>query len=267
MIDMQVNETKCKSTLSKSKLKDSDYSINPYRGCENNCVYCYAPYIVREQREWGTFVDAKTNAAEVLAEELKAVSSGNILLSSVTDPYQDSEKKFKITRAVLGKLNKKLRTAIQTKSVLVLRDIDLIKKNACEVGMTITTLDEEHARKFEPGASKPIERLDALSYLKVSGVKTFIFFGPFLPFISDIDLEKTISRFALSRADMIHVDKLNIKGDEHWAKMKAFLDENYPGMAEKWQAALSPGSDYYAIIKQTLIALFKKYDVKFEFRF
>jgi DNA repair photolyase len=264
---MQVNETKCKTALSKSKLRDSDYSINPYRGCENNCIYCYAPYIVREQREWGTFVDAKTNAAEVLKEELKAVSSGNILISSVTDPYQDSEKKFKITRGILDRLTKKFKTSIQTKSILVMRDIDLIKRAGVEVGMTITTLDEEHAKKFEPGASKPNERLDVLNYMKASGIRTFIFFGPFLPFISDIDLEKTISRFALSRADMVHVDKLNIKSDEHWAKMKAFLDENYPGMAEKWQAALSPDNDYYANVKQTLTALFKKYDVKFEFRF
>jgi DNA repair photolyase len=264
---MQVNETKCKTVLSKSKLKDSDYSINPYRGCENNCVYCYAPYIVREQREWGTFVDAKTNAAEVLSEELKAVSSGNILMSSVTDPYQDSEKKFKITRSVLEKLNKKLRTSIQTKSILVMRDIDLIKRAGVEVGMTITTLNEEHAKKFESGASKPNERLDVLNYMKASGIKTFIFFGPFLPFISDIDLEKTVSRFALSRADKIHVDRLNIKCPEHWNKIKAFLEANYPGMAEKWEKVLFSDSDYYSGIKQTLTELFKKYDVNFEFSF
>lgn len=263
---MQVKKVECKSALSKSKLKDSDYSINPYRGCSHGCVYCYAPYITHEQREWGKFLDVKANAADVLEPELRAAGSGNILLSSVTDPYQDAEKDYKVTRRILEKLTEKFKTAIQTKSTLVMRDIDLIKRNKIEVGMTITTLDEGHAAKFEPGASRPNERLDVLNYMKASGVKTFIFFGPFLPFISDIDLEKTVKRFALARADMVHVDKLNIKGEEHWKKLKAFLDENYPGMAERWQEALSSG-EYYANIKQALTDLFKKYDLKFDIRF
>jgi DNA repair photolyase len=83
---MEVKEILCKSLLSKSGLWDSKYSINPYRGCSHGCAYCYAPCILREKRKWGNFVDAKVNALEVLEKELGKISSGSVLLSSVTDP-------------------------------------------------------------------------------------------------------------------------------------------------------------------------------------
>lgn len=67
---MEVKEVKCKTIMSKSGLHDSDFSINPYRGCQNNCVYCYAPFVIREKRPWGIFLEVKTNAADVLSKEI-----------------------------------------------------------------------------------------------------------------------------------------------------------------------------------------------------
>jgi DNA repair photolyase len=110
-----------------------------------------------------------------------------------------------------------------------------------------------------------MERLNVLSYLKVSGVKTYVFFGPMLPFISDIDLERTISRFASARVDKVMVDRLNVKGPNHWNKLKAFLDKNYPDLADKWKDVLFTENDYYEKLKQNLTELFKKYGLKYEF--
>jgi DNA repair photolyase len=261
---MQVKEVKCKTLMSKSG-GGYDFTINPYKGCSHGCAYCYAPFFLRENREWGSFVDVKTNAVEVLEKEMLANQKGSILISIVTDPYQAIEKDCKNTRKILEKLNKNYHVSILTKSDLVLRDIDLFRRLGCEVGMTITTLDETHAKNFEPNATQPMKRLDVLSYLKVSGLKTYIFFGPLLPFISDIDLERTVSRLAAARPNKIMVDRLNVKGTNHWKSMKAFLDKNYPGMADKWKDVLYNQSDYYDKLKQTLIELFNRYGVKYEF--
>jgi DNA repair photolyase len=261
---MEIKEKKCKTIMSKSGLHDSDFSINPYRGCEHNCIYCYAPYVIREKRPWGTFLEVKTNAADVLSKEILKNKSGNILISSVTDPYQSLEKKYKITREILQKLNKNFFVSILTKSNLVLRDLDLFRKLNCEVGMTITTLDESVSKIFEPNSSPPEERLDALSYIKVSGIKTYIFFGPLLPFMSDVDLEKTISRFSMAKPDKIYVDKLNIKRKVHWEKIKSVVAVNYPDMVDMWEKVLFSENDYYEKLKQRIVELFQKYDLKYE---
>ncbi len=263
---MLVKEIKCRTILSKSGLYDIDYSINPYKGCEHSCLYCYAPFIIREKRKWGNFVDVKINAPEVLTKEMRKKKKGNILISSVTDPYQPLEKKYKITRRILEKLkDTKHFVSVLTKSSLVLRDLDLFKKMKCEIGLTITTLDEDTVKIFEPNSSSPEERLETLSYLKISGIKTYIFFGPLLPFISDLNLEKTISRFSLVRPDYILIDKLNIKSQEHWEKIKNVLEMNYPNLVKKWKKVLFSKNDYYDKLKQRIIEIIQNYDIKYEF--
>jgi DNA repair photolyase len=260
---MEIKKVLCKSVLSKSGLKDSKYSINPYRGCSNSCIYCYAPYVLREGRKWGSFVDVKTNAPEILEKEIRKNNSGNVLISSVTDPYQPLERKYEITRKILEKLkNTKLFVSILTKSSLVLRDIDLLKQMNCEVGMTITTLNDNIRKLFEPNASSVERRLNALKKLKEEGIKTYIFFGPMLPFISDKDLEKTLKVLSELKPDKIYFDKLNVKNPFHWKKIKSFLEENYAGLANKWETAVS--NDYYEKLKQRIIEISKNYDIKYE---
>jgi DNA repair photolyase len=261
---MEVKEIECKTIMSKSK-GGYDFTINPYKGCSHGCAYCYAPYFLREKRVWGSFVEAKVNAPEVLEREMKKNPKGSILMSIVTDPYQPAERDLKLTRRILEKLNKNYKISILTKSDLVLRDIDQFRRLGCEVGMTITTLDSKYASVIEPNATPPMKRLDVLSYLKVSGLKTFIFFGPMLPYISDIDLERTVSRFASSRVDRVMVDRLNAKGYHHWNSIKAFLSKNYPDMIDRWKHVLYSKNDYYEELRQRLIELFKSYGVKYEF--
>ena len=92
---MKIREVKCKSALSSSSLPGLDYSLNPYRGCQHNCAYCYVPNVLRIQRkEWGSFVEVKTNIPVVLSKELKKKKPGVVGLSTVTDPYQPIEKKY-----------------------------------------------------------------------------------------------------------------------------------------------------------------------------
>lgn len=261
---METKEVKCKSVMSKSGLHDSDFSINPYRGCSHNCAYCYAPYVLREKRQWGTFIEVKTNAADVLSKEILSNKKGNILISSVTDPYQPIEAKYKITRSILEKLNKNFFISILTKSTLVLRDIDLFRELNCEVGLTITTLDEEFANVFEPNSSSPCKRLEALKTLKESGIRTYLFFGPLLPFVSDIDLEDTLRKFLDAKPDKIYIDRLNIKRGDHWKKIKNVLEKNCPDLIGKWEKVLFSKNDYYEDLKQR-IKKFENFGVKFEF--
>jgi len=205
------------------------------------------------------------NAPEALEKDLKRNKSGTIFISSVTDPYNPLEKKYELTRRILEKLkDTKFFISIQTKSDLVLRDIDLLKQMDCEVGMTITTFDENARKIFEPNASSSKERLKALKILKDNGIKTYIFFGPVLPLISDKNLEETIKKFASVRPDYIYVDRLNIKRSLHWRKIRKILEKNYPELFEKWERILFSENDYYEKIKKRVIELCKKYNLKYE---
>ena len=260
---MEIKNVLCKSVLSRSGLKDSKFSINPYRGCSHSCIYCYAPYILREGRKWGTFVDIKTNAPEVLEKELKKIESGTVLISSVTDPYQPLERKYEITRKILEKLKgKKLFISILTKSSLVLRDLDLLKQLNCEVGITITTLNDNIRKLFEPNASSVESRLDTLKKLKEVGIRTYIFFGPMLPFISDKNLEETLKLFSALGPEKIYFDKLNVKNPFQWKKIKTFLEENYVDLAEKWEKAIS--NNYYKELKEKIIEICKNLSLNYE---
>ena len=260
-----IKQVFCKTILSKSKL-GTDYSINPYRGCAHACVYCYTPYVLREKRKWGEFIEVKINAPEVLEKDLKKHKAGTIFISSVTDPYNPLEKKYKLTRRILEKLkNTKFSISIQTKSDLVLRDIELLKEMDCEVGMTIITFNERARKIFEPNTSSSEKRLKALKKLKESGIKTYIFFGPVLPLISDENLEETIKKFASVKPDYIYIDKLNIKRSLHWKKIKNILEKNYPKLVEKWEKILFSENGYYQRIKERIIEICMSYGLKYKF--
>ena len=118
---MNVTTISCKSALSQSRLLGYDYALNPYRGCEHGCSYCYAPYVLHEDREWGGFVDVKLDIPSVLSKELGRRKKGVVGISTVTDPYQPIEKKYELTRTCLEHLLRHdFPICIQTKSALAL---------------------------------------------------------------------------------------------------------------------------------------------------
>jgi DNA repair photolyase len=210
---MQINEVIAKTALSKSSLSGLVYALNPYKGCEHACVYCYAPFVLRERRKWGEFVDVKTNLPDVLKKEAEHKEKGTIGIGTVTDPYQPVEKKYEITRKCLEVLLKKdWPITIQTKSDLVLRDLDLIEKfSERDIGFTITTLDDNARQKFEPHASAIKNRLKALEKIAERGIETWAFIGPIIPDLIGDTLEEIIKRISKAGVDHILYDKLNIK--------------------------------------------------------
>ncbi len=250
---MKASEVLCKSLLNKSGILD--YCINPYTGCQHACSYCYARFMKRytkHKEEWGEFVDAKANAPAVLEKELKTAKKGSVYISSVTDPYQPLEKKYELTRRILEILSKHdFPVTIQTKSSLVLRDLDLIKKfSDIEIGFTITSLDDEVRKRFEPKASPVGERIEALRVLRENNVRTYVFFGPMLPMLSDKGIEETIRRFS-TLADMIYFDKLNIKSG-NWTLIKKTLERFYPDLVKSYEEILFTRNDYYDRLKERI---------------
>lgn len=203
-----VREIKAKSILNRSKI--FDYCLNPYTGCQMKCTYCYARLFMRRysghKEPWGEFVDVKINAPEILKKQLERAKKGTVWISSVCDPYQPLERKYRLTRQCLKELvRKQFPVNIQTKSALVLRDLDLfLDFDEIEVGFTITTDDEATAKIFEPRASPVKERIKALEMIHSRGIKTFTFIGPLLPG----NPEKLIDLLE-GKADKIYIDKMN----------------------------------------------------------
>ncbi len=203
---MKIKEISAKSILSKSQVYD--YAMNPYRGCSHACRYCYAAFMKRfigHREPWGEFVDVKINAPELLAKEIARKPMGRVWVSGVCDPYQPAEKKYLLTRKCLEiLLGSDWPVTIQTKSSLVLRDIDILETSGnVEVGFSITTAEEKIRRIFEPGASPIRERIHSLKSLHARGIRTFAMIAPLLPGA------ETLPDKLAGAVDFVLVDRLN----------------------------------------------------------
>lgn len=249
-----VKEIRCKSILTKSGIEGVDYALNPYVGCEHGCVYCYATFMKRftgHPEAWGTFVDVKVNAAEVLSRQLPRARPGNINFGTVTDAYQPLEGKYGVTRACLeALLGCDLPVTILTKSALVLRDLDLIKRlPEVEVAFTITTLDEEIRQRFEPGASPIGARLEALHVLAEHGIRTWAFCGPLLPHLSDsqADLDALFAELKRAEVAYVLVDSMNLRGAA-WARVRNVLEAHYPELVEDYRRLASSRQPYHTAL-------------------
>jgi DNA repair photolyase len=215
---MIVKEIQVKTILSKSKIYD--YVVNPYRGCQHGCSYCYARFMKRfthHPEPWGEYVDIKINAAELLEKEITKKEKGRVWVSGVCDPYQPIEAKYKLTRRCLEVLiHHQWPVTIQTRSPLVTRDIDLLK-NAMdvEVGMSITTADEAIRRLFEPQAPTINSRIAALEELHNAGISTFAMIAPVLP------RSEGLPALLKGKVDFIRIDRLNYHyADWLYSKLK-----------------------------------------------
>jgi DNA repair photolyase len=203
---MIVEEVYAKTILSKSKVLD--YTINPYIGCEHGCTYCYARFMKRftgHTEKWGEFVDVKINAISLLQREVKKKRAGRVWISGVCDPYQPLEKEYELTRGCLGILSRHgWPVTIQTKSPLVLRDVDLLRKSKeIEAGLTITTADENIRRIFEPNSPPIEERIKALEKMHSAGVRTYVMIAPLLP-----AAEGLVTKLD-GKVDQVIIDRMN----------------------------------------------------------
>ena len=185
-----------------------DRSINPYRGCEHGCSYCYArpshAYLgLSPGLDFESRLYAKPNAAELLERELAVPKymPREIALGSNTDPYQPIERQYRITRQILEVLARTNHpVTIVTKSALVVRDIDLLapmaEKGLARVAISVTTLDPKLARVMEPRATTPSRRLDALRQLAAAGIPTAVLMAPVIPAINDHEIEAVLEAAA-----------------------------------------------------------------------
>ncbi len=187
------------------------WTINPYRGCEFGCKYCYARYThefmgIDDARLFEDQIYAKSDLAPILRGELRKVDPAQaIAIGTATDPYQPAEKRFRRTRSILEVFaaGRGRRLSITTKSDLVTRDLDLLKTiaegNSISVNITITTLDRELARLLEPRAPRPDLRLRAVRTLAEAGIRVGVFPNPILPMITDS--ERRLDRLACAARD------------------------------------------------------------------
>ncbi len=220
-----IQEITVRSVLTKSGIPGMKYCVNPYVGCVHACSYCYATFMKRftgHLEPWGSFVDVKMNAPEVLRRQLKRAERGTVMVSSVTDAYQPVEARYELTRKCLEILSLfKFPVSILTKSPLVLRDIDIISKlDDTEVGLTITTDDDQMRKIFEPCAPSIQSRIDALKKLHKAGINTYVFIGPLLP-MNPESLAKQIDPYA----DSILIDNMNYVSKTEWLYRKNNLEK------------------------------------------
>jgi DNA repair photolyase len=219
-------------------------SINPYRGCEHGCIYCYA----RPTHEYLGFsagldfeskIMVKMNAADLLRAELESPRwrPQTLVMSGVTDPYQPVERKLCITRGCLEVLAKfRNPVAIITKNRLVTRDIDLLgylaKYNAVAVNVSVTSLDSKLQRVLEPRTSSPNARLDAINQLRDAGIPTGVMVAPVIPGLTDHEIPRILDACAKAGAQFAGYTIVRLPWAvaplfEHW------LDEHFPERKEK----------------------------------
>lgn len=218
---MILREIYARSILSKSQV--FDYVVNPYVGCQHGCTYCYARFMKRftgHKEPWGEFVDVKINAPDLLQLEIDKRPSGRVWISGVCDPYQPPEEKYELTKKCLKILiQHDWPVTVQTKSPLVLRDIDLFRRSdKIEVGLSVTSADDEIRKLFEPSAPSIKERIKALGKLHLAGIRTYAMIAPMLPGAEELAAQLS------GKVDYVLVDRMNYHyGD--WVYRKYRLEE------------------------------------------
>jgi DNA repair photolyase len=224
------------------------WTINPYRGCEFGCRYCYARYThefmeMRNAMDFEQKIYVKQHAAGLLRQELRRVKPDEaIALGTATDPYQPAERRYEVTRAILEEFarHRGFELGIVTKSNLVVRDLDLLKSvarnNRLSIHVTITTLDVELARILEPRAPRPDLRLEAVHVLAQAGLRVGISCSPVVPGITDAprDLEVLIRAAAAAGADYVFANPLFLKPCSA-AVFLPFLAQNFPDLVENYR--------------------------------
>ncbi|HZE24821.1 MAG TPA: radical SAM protein [Blattabacteriaceae bacterium] len=225
------------------------WQINPYRGCEFACKYCYARYThefmeMRDGLDFERKIYVKKHSAWLLRQELKQVRAGqSIAIGTATDPYQPAEKRFGITRAVMEEFarHEGLSLGLVTKSDLIVRDLDLLRqisaRNRLSIHMTITTTDTNLARIMEPRAPRPDLRFNAVKKLVAAGISTNVNCAPILPGITDSpkDLESVVRAAAAAGARSVAAIPLFLKPCSAKIFMP-FLQQHFPHLVPLYKA-------------------------------
>ncbi len=244
-------EDRSASIVTENKSADLpfDASLNPYRGCEHGCAYCYARP-THEYLGWSAGLDfetrilVKSEAPKLLKEALSARSwkPRALFLSGVTDPYQPVERTRQLTRQCLEVLSHfRNPVSIITKNALILRDLDLLKSmtawDGVSVSLSITTLDSNLARSMEPRTASPVQRLDVVRRLNEAGVPTGVMAAPMIPGLTDSELPALVEAAASAGARWIHYLPLRLpRGTD--VVFLDWLDRLHPGKRARVESRL-----------------------------
>ena len=291
----KIEKIHVKSVLNKHKKRDSwfldDYTLNPYYGCSVNCLYCY----IRGSKYGGDTTHktaAKVNAPEILVKQLKRRAKnkeyGIIALATSSEPYPKIEEKLKLTRNMLQIIARfKFPVGILTKSTLVLRDIDILKKinenailppdlkpklkGGSIISFSFSTPDEKLAKLFEPNSPTPKERLETMKKFKDAGFRVGVCYMPVLPFLSDSEkqIEKMVVLAKNYGADSIMIAGLTLFGDKPTDCGPVYykvLERNFPELVEKTKRLFGknfyPTSKYQRDLAERADKICKKYEIK-----
>jgi DNA repair photolyase len=255
--DVEYRELPCRSIISQvdSGRVPFPFGINPYRGCEFSCVYCYARYTheFMELDDWREFerkIFVKQDAREALVRDLRRRDFRGqwIAIGTATDPYQPAERRHGVTRSLLEVFaeRRNLRVSITTKSDLVLRDLDLLRKirehNEVHVNLTVTTPHYELARRIELRAPRPDKRLGAVRKLSEAGIRAGVFLMPVLPRINDglEDLELLVRLSKEAGASYLAAQVLYLRKCSK-QRYFPFLEEEFPALLPYYRRLYSYG--------------------------
>ena len=223
---LSIGTTSVKTLLSKSKISGFDYVINPYVGCPHKCVYCYAEFMRKfsgHSEPWGDFLDVKECVTHTHPAKLFRT---RVMISSVTDPYNIYEERFKLTRNILSQLRlAQAEVSIFTKSPLVLRDIDLLKDMwKAEVCFSFATADDSFRQLAEPNSPSLQSRLNALRVLYENKIRTAVMIAPIFPDITDWEKIIELTHPFTNRYTF---DSLNMR-PAYQKKVISFIEKNFP---------------------------------------
>jgi DNA repair photolyase len=254
------------------------WTVNPYRGCEFACKYCYARYThefmeLRDNVEFERKIYVKQHARELLRRDLRKVKLGEeIAIGTATDPYQPAERRYEVTRSILETLAEytDFEIGIVTKSQLILRDIDVLRRiaerNELFINITITTLDTQLARILEPRAPRPDLRLEAVRQLNANGVDAGVICAPVLPAITDSpkDLEALVRATRAAGGKHIFANPLFLKPCSA-SIFLPFLEKQFPHLVEDYRKRYGDRAFLPKAYHQRISDLFKKLRKKYGF--
>ena len=254
---MKVSKCSYRSIVEPCSLKNRDYQIDPYIGCEHHCHYCYA--LNQAETDWTKEIFIHQDITSQLSEELAKISPQTIYMGWITDPYQPSEAKYRQTRRVLELLLERgFSASILTKSDLIVRDMDILQEmNSASVSVSVAFTENHIRQQFEAQTIDTEMRIGALKKLRSGGIGTSALLCPVIPYITEV---MPLIDMLVPYTDVIWIYSLSIieHSDSNWQNIQAILRRHFPDLKEKIEEVIfSDDHSYWADIRQELEELQK----------
>ena len=278
MTEITYREIEAKGALNRVQGMPFEWSLNPYVGCEHACNYCFARAYNARYRErdvgeaFDRNIEIRTNFVERLRNELRRRPHGSVAIGTATDPYQPIEGKYRLTRGCLEALvDFPMPTGIVTKGPLVVRDIDVLQrldaKTDLIVYFSVPSVDEDIARKTDPGTAPPRQRLRALRMLREAGIDAAVLCMPVLPGITDSEESLDRAAKAASEAGATAFRhrplKIDVEIRDYYMR---FLGAEFPMLVPRYEAlyghSVHPGKDYERELEQRVARVRKRYEFR-----